>query len=144
MVSVWHQSTARAIRKHRICLLSSLSQYCDVIHWPFCAAPLKVERAYSCLCVMLWLVALVMCLVSHWLVCVMWPSLFDNYSPRVANRLDFMWRKDRLKPDKSNAFWLEHLSDFDRRCSRLTITCAIKVPWEQNETSRRGQALQLL
>ncbi len=43
-----------------------------------------------------------------------------------------------------SAFWLEHLSDFDRCCSRLTITCVIKVPREQNETSRRGQALQLL
>ncbi len=43
---------------------------------------------------------------------------------------DFMWRrKDRVPPDKSNAFWLEHLSDFDRRCSHLTIT----VPREQNE-----------
>ncbi len=35
---------------------------------------------------------------------------------------DFMrCRKDRLPPDKSNAFWLEHLSDFDQRCSRLTM-----------------------
>ncbi len=33
MVSVWHESTARAIRKH------------DIIHWPFCAVLLKVERA---------------------------------------------------------------------------------------------------
>ncbi len=49
-----------------------------------------------------------------------------------------------LPYQKSNAFWLEHLSDFDRRCSRFTITCAIKVPREQNETSRRGQVLQLL
>ncbi len=58
---------------------------------------------------------------------------------------DFMRRcKDRLPPDSSNAFWLGHLSDFDRCCSRLTITCAIKVPREQNETSRLGQALQLL
>ncbi len=32
----------------------------------------------------LWLVVLVMCLVSHWLVCVMWPSLFDINSPHVA------------------------------------------------------------
>ncbi len=73
-------------------------------------------------------------------------------------------RKDRLPPNKSSAFliffffflmfnggwhpecafWLEHLSDFDRRCCRLTITCAIKVQREQNETSRRGQVLQLL
>ncbi len=30
-----------------------------------------------------------------------------------------------------SAFWLEHLSDFDRCCSRLTITCVIKVPREQ-------------
>ncbi len=52
--------------------------------------------------------------------------------------------ENQLPPDKSNAFWLEHLSDFDRRCSRLKITCAIKVPREQNETSRLGQALQLL
>ncbi len=29
-------------------------------------------------------------------------------------------------------------------CSRLTITCTIKVPREQNETSRRSQMLQLL
>ncbi len=57
---------------------------------------------------------------------------------------DFMRRrKDRLSSDKRNAFWLEHLSDFDRRCSRLTITYAIKVPQEQIETSRRGQVLQL-
>ncbi len=48
---------------------------------------------------------------------------------------DFMQRlKNRLPPDKSNAFWLEHLSDFDRRCSCLTITCVFKVPREQNET----------
>ncbi len=46
-------------------------------------------------------------------------------------------RKYQLLPDKSNAFWLEHLSDFDRR---LMVTCAIKVLREQNETSRRGQA----
>ncbi len=51
---------------------------------------------------------------------------------------------NHLPPDKSNAFWLEHLSYFDRCCSRLTITCATKVPREQNQTSRRGQALQLL
>jgi len=53
-------------------------------------------------------------------------------------------RKDQLPPDKSNAFWLENLSDFDRRCSRLTITYAIKVLREQNETSCLGQGLQLL
>ncbi len=38
-------------------------------------------------CVMFWLVALVMFIVSHWLVCVMWPLLFGIYSPHVANRL---------------------------------------------------------
>ncbi len=59
---------------------------------------------------------------------------------RKDNRLV---RLHAAPPNKSNAFWLEHLSDFDWRCSRL-ITCAIKVPQEQNETSRRGQALQLL
>ncbi len=32
MVSVRHQSTARAIRKHRFHLLLSLSRYFDVIH----------------------------------------------------------------------------------------------------------------
>ncbi len=66
-------------------------------------------------------------------------------SGHTIGLFDFMQRcKDRLPPDKSNAFWLGHLSDFDRRCSRLTITCAIKVPREQNETSRQGQALHLL
>ncbi len=43
-----------------------------------------------------------------------------------------------------HSFWLEHLSDFDRCCSHPTIACAIKVPREQNETSRQGQVLQLL
>ncbi len=79
---------------------------------------------------------------DYWLlstICVnVWPyqciGLFD-----LMQR-----RKDRLPPDKSNAFWLEHLSYFDHRCSHLMITCAIKEPREQNETSRWGQVLQLL
>ncbi len=53
-------------------------------------------------------------------------------------------KKDWLPPDKSNAFWIQNLSDFDWRCSRLTITCAIKVLREQKETSCQIQALQLL
>ncbi len=53
-------------------------------------------------------------------------------SPKSLGLFDFMrHRQESAPPDKSNAFWLEHLSDFDRRCSRLTITCAIKVPREQ-------------
>ncbi len=44
-ISVWHQSTARAIRKHKDpSALLSLSRYFDVIHWSFCAAPLQVEH----------------------------------------------------------------------------------------------------
>ncbi len=46
MVSVLHQSTARTIREQTDPMLSNGSQYFDIIHWPFCAAPLKVERAY--------------------------------------------------------------------------------------------------
>ncbi len=69
---------------------------------------------------------------------------FDSDQDIWIRLFDFMRRrKNRLPPDKSNAFWLEHLSDFDRRCSRLTITCVIKVPREQNETSRRGQTLEV-
>ncbi len=45
MISVWHQSTARAIRKYNdTSALLSLSRYFDVIHWSFCAAPLQVEH----------------------------------------------------------------------------------------------------
>ncbi len=47
MISVWHQSTARAIRKHKDPFaLVWLSRYCDVILWSFCAAPLQVEHTY--------------------------------------------------------------------------------------------------
>ncbi len=43
--SVWHQSTTdkRADGSYDF---EWLSRYFDVIHWPFCAVPLKVERAY--------------------------------------------------------------------------------------------------
>ncbi len=46
-------------------------------------------------------------------------------------------RKDRLPPDKSNAFWLEHFSDFGRRCSRLMITY---VPSKDRESKTRPAA----
>ncbi len=52
MVSVWHQSTARAIRKHKDqSALLCLSRYFDVIHWPFCTALLQVEHTSLCHCV---------------------------------------------------------------------------------------------
>ncbi len=64
----------------------SFSRYFDVIRWSFCAALLQVECTYWFFvsCVMFSLVVLVMCLFSHWLVLVMWPSLFDINSPHVA------------------------------------------------------------
>ncbi len=85
----------------------------------------------------------------NWMSDIESPKLVLLYWSRLVRKtlgvFDFMrCCKDRLLPDKSNAFWLEHLSDFDRHCSCLTITRAIKVPREQNETSRWGQALQLL
>ncbi len=44
MISVWHQSTARAIRKQKDqSALLWLSRYFDVIHWSFCTA-LQVEH----------------------------------------------------------------------------------------------------
>ncbi len=44
MISVWHQSTTRAIRKHKdLFALLWLSRYC-VIQWSFCTAPLQVEH----------------------------------------------------------------------------------------------------
>ncbi len=99
MISVWHQSTARVIREQMDpYAFESLLQYLDVIHWSFCASPLQVEHT---LCVMLWLVALVMCLVSHWLVCVMWPLLFGVYSPCVAFRLVRL----HAVPQRSAAAW---------------------------------------
>ncbi len=35
-------------------------------------------------CVMFWLLALVMCVGFHWLVCVMWSLLFDINSPHIV------------------------------------------------------------
>ncbi len=50
MVSVWYQSTARAIREQTDhYAFESLSRYFDVIHWSFCTAPLKVEHTYCLL-----------------------------------------------------------------------------------------------
>ncbi len=81
---------------------------------------------------------------AHWLLIQKRTDQLCHVIMMSIGLFDFMRYKDQLPPDKSNAFWLEHLSDFDRSCSHLTITCAIKVPWEPNETSRLGQALQLL
>jgi len=45
MISVWHQSAARAISKHKDpSALLWFSRHCDVIHWSFCAALLQVEQ----------------------------------------------------------------------------------------------------
>ncbi len=46
LVSVWHQSTARAIREQMNLMLSNDSRGTLMSHWPYCAAPLKVERAW--------------------------------------------------------------------------------------------------
>ncbi len=47
MITVWHQSNARAIRKYKDpSALLSLSWYFDVTQWSFCAALLQVEHTY--------------------------------------------------------------------------------------------------
>ncbi len=47
MISVWHHSTARAIREQMDpYAFESLSLHFDVIHWSFCAVPLQVEHTY--------------------------------------------------------------------------------------------------
>ncbi len=47
MITVWHQSTVRAIREQTDPMHSNHSRgYFDVIRWSFCAVLLQVERAY--------------------------------------------------------------------------------------------------
>ncbi len=49
-----------------------------------CLLPYRSHSTLMSFCRTHLLVVLVMCLVSHWLVLVMWPSLFDINSPHVA------------------------------------------------------------
>ncbi len=71
-----------------------------LLFWSLVMVPVCVMLPFpSCLlaigssvqCVMFWLVVLVMCLVSHWFVHVMWPSLFVISSHVVALFLVVYW-----------------------------------------------------
>ncbi len=47
MITVWHRSTTRAIRKHKDpSALLLLLRYFDVTQWSFCAGLLQVEHTY--------------------------------------------------------------------------------------------------
>ncbi len=68
MISVWHQNTARAIRKLKDpSALLSLSRYFDVIHWSFCAAPLQVEHTFLMKQKYMWI---------YWKICDILNNIF--------------------------------------------------------------------
>ncbi len=80
MISVWHQSTTREIRKHTDpSALLSLSRY-FVIHWSLCAVPLQVQHTYCVTSVAR------VAVVQHWAILKM-PNVYRRFHQAHAQKL---------------------------------------------------------